>query len=162
MNSKTVALFSTALREVLTESGFQQVVVDEPISWNTSDRTNTIQVSVSVGLTGDIAGFIMLQGTKAVAQRYAELLSLQMGVPIEDTGGFDEMHKAALAEFINQIGGRATIRLSEAQIDTDITPPTIVIGDSVSAVFAAGLAGSDIPVRGPAGNLFCTVLYRGA
>ncbi|MFW6229149.1 MAG: hypothetical protein ACOC2V_06785, partial [Alkalispirochaeta sp.] len=93
MNSKTVALFSTALREVLTESGFQQVVVDEPISWNTSDRTNTIQVSVSVGLTGDIAGFIVLQGTKDVAQRYAELLSLQMGVPIEDTGGFDEMHK---------------------------------------------------------------------
>jgi len=157
-----VASISTALREVLTESGFQQLTVNEPVMRDGTESSGTLQVSISVGLTGDVAGFLVLQGTVDVARRYAELLSLQMGVPIEGSDRFGEMHKAALAELINQIGGRATIRLSEVQLDTDITPPTIVIGDSVSAIFAAGMSGSDIEVRGPAGSLFLAVLSRGS
>jgi CheY-specific phosphatase CheX len=43
----------------------------------------------------------------------------------------DDIFKETFAELLNQMGGRTTIKLSEAGLDTDITPPTIIKGDNI-------------------------------
>lgn len=113
-----------------------------------------------MGIAGMLKGFLFLLGAKSAAQAHAVLLSEKMGVPLDEPDGFGPMHKAALAELVNQVSGRATILLSDIGIDADITPPTIVTGGGISTSFAEGFSFVDFALQSGAGEMVVAVGYQ--
>ncbi len=77
---------------------------------------STDQVASSIGFYGDIDGLIILVFPRAIAKKACELL-------IGDTNVTDEDILDSLAEFVNIIGGRAKVLLSENKKRLDITLP---------------------------------------
>ena len=59
-----------------------------------------------------------------------KILADYVGIEIKDDQ-FGEFHKSTFSEIANQICGRTTIHLSEIGLDSDITPPSIIIGSSI-------------------------------
>lgn len=159
MKANIVDAFSRALDAVLTESGFEGTQFSSP--GNRSEKSDErFEVSISVGIAGGIKGFLYLLGGAAPARDYALTLSKFFGVELEDPSTFGPMHKAALAELVNQIAGRVTILLSEQGIDTDITPPTIITGDSITTALASGLTTTEIGIHSSAGAMTAVVEYH--
>jgi chemotaxis protein CheX len=159
VKTDTVAAFSGALRAVLEESGFQNVKIDDPVD-RAGGAGRSVQVSVSVGIAGAVRGFLFLQAQLQAATEYAAMLSRQLGVTLENPDTFGPMHKAALAELINQISGRAMMLLAEIGLDADITPPTVVTGDSLDATFSDSLSFVDLGVHCRAGDLAVSIGYQ--
>ena len=88
------------------------------------------QFNLIIGLTGVIKGQVCYSMSREVAKAIA---SLMMGREILE---LDVMAESALCEFANMISGNATIILAEEEGGaTTITPPTIVIGNSLEAVW---------------------------
>lgn len=79
-----------------------------------SDSTD--QVASSIGFYGDIDGLIILVFPRTIAKKACELL-------IGDSNINDEDILDSLAEFVNIIGGRAKVLLSENKKRLDITLP---------------------------------------
>jgi len=74
------------------------------------------QFASSIGFYGDIDGLIILVFPKEIAKKACELL-------IGDSNVTDEEVLDSLAEFVNIIGGRAKVLLSENKKRLDITLP---------------------------------------
>lgn len=81
-------------------------------------------IAVKLNLTGDRNGSVLIRFSEENAKKTAS--AMMMGMPIEE---LDDMALSALAELGNMIMGGASIHLSEAGINTDITPPTMLTGD---------------------------------
>lgn len=77
---------------------------------------STDQVASSIGFYGDIDGLIILVFPRTIAKKACELL-------VGDTNVTDEDILDSLAEFVNIIGGRAKVLLSENKKRLDITLP---------------------------------------
>lgn len=118
----------------------------------TADRAG-FQVSVSVGVAGQIRGFMFIQSDLASALGIANALGAQLGVPIEDPTVLGPMQRAALAELTNQVSGRATMYLSELGVDANITPPTVLTGDTVSMAVAGNLEFYAFAIHSELGDL---------
>lgn len=76
----------------------------------------TDQIASSIGFYGDIDGLIILVFPRGIAKKACELL-------VGDTNVTDEDILDSLAEFVNIIGGRAKVLLSENKKRLDITLP---------------------------------------
>lgn len=111
------------------------------------------EVSVSVGMAGSLRGYMLLQSPLTAALAVANELSRLMDVPVENPTTFGPMQRAALAELANQISGRATMYLADLGLDTDITPPTVLIGDGVTMAVSDQVQFVDAAVHGPGGDL---------
>lgn len=81
-------------------------------------------IAVKLNLTGDRNGSVLIRFSEENAKKTAS--AMMMGMPIDE---LDDMALSALAELGNMIIGGASIHLSEAGINTDITPPTMLTGD---------------------------------
>lgn len=81
-------------------------------------------IAVKLELTGDRTGTVLIRFNEENAKKTAS--AMMMGMPVED---LDDMALSALAELGNMIMGGASIHLSEAGINTDITTPTLLKGD---------------------------------
>lgn len=142
--------------DVLNESGFSGLNVSEALP--RAGRTPpAFDVSISVGLAGELKGFMFLQAERDAAVGFASEIGRLMDVSVADEEAMGPLHRAALAELTNQVSGRATIYLSEMGYDTDITPPTVLTGTGVSLAVPDGLAMHDARLSGPAGSLHLVV-----
>jgi CheY-specific phosphatase CheX len=74
------------------------------------------QMASSIGFYGDLDGLIILVFPKTIAKKACELL-------IGSNDAHDEDILDSLAEFVNIIGGRAKVLLSEHKLRLDITLP---------------------------------------
>jgi CheY-specific phosphatase CheX len=101
----TIAMMTTAKA---TKNG---VKIQTLCIENTSDL-----VASSIGFYGDIDGLIILIFPKTIAHKACELL-------LGDSNVSDEDILDSLAEFVNIIGGRAKVLLSENKMRLDITLP---------------------------------------
>ena len=81
-------------------------------------------VSISINLVGDIKGYIHLNFTEDSAKHIAS--ALMMGMPINE---LDEMSISALSELGNMILGGTATNLSELGLYTDITTPSVILGE---------------------------------
>lgn len=159
MNTIIVDAFSGALEAVLRESGFERVRI-RPEERPTDLSNATFEVSVSVGIAGGIKGFLLLLGKSTAARDHAVALSNYFGVQLDAPDDFGSMHKAALAELVNQISGRATMLLSDLGIDADITPPTIITGDDISTNIPSGLTLIELGIHSSVGEMTAMVEYQ--
>ncbi|OQY38363.1 MAG: hypothetical protein B6229_06000 [Spirochaetaceae bacterium 4572_7] len=116
--------FKRSLLEIMNETGFHEAQIDE-----TGEDVN-YSLLTTIGFTGRVHGYLMLQADLPSANNFVKLLSEYIGMTdIEET--FGDFHKSTFCEIVNQISGRSTIHLSEMGLDSDITPPSIIIGSSI-------------------------------
>ena len=80
-------------------------------------------LAISLELTGDITGRVLVRFTEDNAKQIAS--AMMMGMPVEE---LDDMSVSALAELGNMIMGGASSHLAEEGVVTDITTPTVLRG----------------------------------
>jgi len=115
--------FLLAGTEMLT-----QFIGGEVESGQLSMRTKmftTQQISIMVGVSGQVRGQVIYGMSKVTATKIA---SAMIGSPHVM---FDEMAASAIGELGNIISANAIFRLSEAGFICDLTPPSVIQGTNV-------------------------------
>ncbi|WP_245629843.1 chemotaxis protein CheX [Domibacillus robiginosus] len=97
-----------------------ELTVGQPKLLNGSFHHHAI--GVFIGITGDLPGRIILDGPE---EAFARLGEKMFGMPIEG-----EMVESFAGEVVNMVAGNMGMTLSAKGIKIDITPPTIIVGDS--------------------------------
>ncbi|WP_046173677.1 chemotaxis protein CheX [Domibacillus indicus] len=97
-----------------------ELTVGKPVLLNGSFDHHAI--GVFIGVTGDLPGRIILVGKE---EAFASLGTRMFGMPIEGP-----MVESFAGEVVNMIAGNMGVSLSEKGVAIDITPPTIIVGDS--------------------------------
>lgn len=90
-----------------------------------TDLATSRQVNVTLGITGDATGHVILGMSLQTADRIA---STMIGQPIRT---FDKLAASAVAELGNMIAGNGLLHLSETGLCCDVTPPTVIRGQHV-------------------------------
>ena len=80
------------------------------------------KIGVMIGLTGDIRGQIIFDGG---IEEFQGLGASMFGMPLEG-----EMLESFAGELGNMIAGNLSTQISELGHSMDITPPTVIIGES--------------------------------
>jgi CheY-specific phosphatase CheX len=125
METQIYDSFCDATTQVLTEIGFTSIKLVK------ADRLlEDRDFMVTIGLTGDLIGFFILETAAESALIFLEKMFKNLGVIIEEEG-FGKMHKEALAEVVNQVAGRSLMVLSKKKIECSISPPTILSGENL-------------------------------
>lgn len=125
MMDENIGLFFDAAIEVFSELGFTEaqykgdtlIITDQGIIAN-------------VGITGEYQGFLVIQTDIDSALSFVRKMLENLEMEQEDSG-FGQFHKEAIGEIVNQVSGRATMKLSENDVDCSITPPTILSGNNL-------------------------------
>lgn len=123
MNAEYINPFLMAATSVLQNMCMLNISVGKPYV-KTADFNND-SVVISIGVTGDIKGQVLLVSTNAVA---CQIASKMVMMPVEQ---LDELTLSALSELGNMILGNAATVLSTKGIGIDITPPSIMRGDFI-------------------------------
>jgi chemotaxis protein CheX len=85
----------------------------------------TREVTVMIGVTGDIRGLVMYGLSKTTAIGIA---SRMLDEPVTD---LHDMAQSALAEMGNMVTGQAAIALAQRGITANICPPGLLLGSGV-------------------------------
>ena len=85
------------------------------------------EVVISLGVTGDVSGVIMLN----ISEDIAKLVASKMinGRKIEE---FDEVAKSALSELANMVAVNSISFFSKGGFNVNITPPSLYIGKDMN------------------------------
>ncbi len=92
-------------------------------------RSNPIiigEISIIVGVTGDLRGQVVVSMSTETALKLAS--RMMMGIEVLT---LDEISKSALSEIGNMILGNSATGLYNLNIKIDITPPNIITGKSM-------------------------------
>ncbi|BEP28716.1 chemotaxis protein CheX [Helicovermis profundi] len=87
----------------------------------------TKNLIILVGITGEMRGQAAISMDLNLAKKIAS--SMMMGMPVDE---LDELSKSAISELGNMIMGNTATLLFNTGVSIDITPPTLMIGESVS------------------------------
>ena len=125
MDGKTINSFFEAATEIFKEIGFPEA---DFITDNASG--NFEGIIANVGLTGEYNGFLVFKTNIDAASAFIERMLANLGMEHSESG-FSQFHKEAIGEIVNQVSGRAVMKLSENSINCNITPPTIITGNNL-------------------------------
>lgn len=81
------------------------------------------EVSAIIGIVGNVKGNVAYSMSENTAKNLVS--TMMMGMPV---AVFDEMAESAIGELSNMITGHASLLLSEAGYNVNITPPMIMVG----------------------------------
>lgn len=81
---------------------------------------------IFIGVTGMLKGNVVMSFDPAVAERIVSSMMGGMEINI-----MDELGKSAVGEVGNMIMGHTAMIFSDRQINIDISPPTILVGQSM-------------------------------
>ncbi len=96
-----------------------------PLSVQQSSLTSQ-EVSVLIGVTGEIHGQVIYGMSAKVAKRIASEMMGGQPVPL-----LDELAQSAISELGNMITGLATVKFGKDYSNLAVTPPTLIIGTKV-------------------------------
>lgn len=120
MNVKFMNPFVEAASEVLrAECGVE--VIRGNISLQKSAMT-TDDITVLISLVGQVQGVVLFGLARETGLR---LVSQVMG---QEFTTLDNLVQSGIAELGNVIAGRATVKFSQAGMEANISPPTLLIG----------------------------------
>lgn len=125
MNVKYINPFIKASTEVLKMIAQIDFVTGKPYM-KVSPFTPS-SVLIVVGITGQIQGQAVISMTLDLAKTVAS--KMMMGMPVPE---LDEMSKSAISELGNMIMGNAATLLFNEEINVDITPPSLMVGDGIT------------------------------
>ena len=145
MNVEYINAFVKASTEVLNNFVTEKFTVGKP-----TIRTNpfpTKEIVIMLGITGEIKGQAVFSLSEEMAKMIAS--GMMMGMPVPE---IDEMAKSALSELGNMIMGNSATLLFNQGIQIDITPPTLVRGNSIE-ISSAGMETILVPLISTAGDV---------
>lgn len=99
------------------------------------------EVSVMIGVTGDLTGQILYGMSLNTARRLAE--ALMFGVPVKE---FLEMEKSVISELAQRITVQAKANLLEEGYSCVLTPPTLFTGAGGVQIFSVDIQTLVIPL----------------
>jgi len=106
----------------------ESIMASRPDSGQLAVRSATFttqQVSIVIGVTGAVEGQAVYGMSLVTATKIAAAMS---SIPAMT---FDELASSAVAELGNMISGHAATLLSQAGVETMITPPALIRGANV-------------------------------
>lgn len=124
MKSEHINPFLTATKTVIEMVTSVPLTMGKPFVKKNPVTLN--HVILIVGMTGDLKGQVIISFQESTAKSIAS--AMMMGMPIET---LDEMSKSALGELANMVLGNVATALSKIGVSTDITPPNLLVGDSM-------------------------------
>ena len=125
LDAELINAFLSAVQTVLVqETGVSATRESRP----GIDRSTTTpyEITAIIGITGDIAGMVMISMPKETALRF---YSAVMG---EEKTEADSIVASAIAEFTNTVAGTAAIALDDKGLSADISPPVVIHGKGAS------------------------------
>ncbi len=111
------------------------------------------EVNVQVGVTGNLTGHVNFGMDMTTA------LALAGTMMMEEIHELDEMALSALSELANMIAGNARTFLNQLAGFSDITPPSVLMGASISGTWSH-IRAMSIPLVLGAGTIHLTVGIR--
>lgn len=84
------------------------------------------RVSIIIGIVGDVKGQVIFSLNISSACSIAS--KMMMGMPVTE---LDELAKSAISELTNMILGHVATIFSEMGMVTDITPPSLLMGENI-------------------------------
>lgn len=141
---------------MLEEIGFSGFSLSDSASF--AERVDLI---ATVGLVGGVKGHFIIRIGADSALGFVRTLSAHLGMHQEnpEDNGY---RKAAIAEFANQVGGRATVLFEESGIECSITPPTLISGEGVETFSPESDQKYTFSVQGAFGEFMCGVDIKSA
>lgn len=144
MKAEHIQPFVTAAAYVLQQELKAEVERGE-LAVAATDYT-TKEITVLIGVTGDLEGTVLFGTTEAMA----------MNIVYELTGErkvfYDETSESAIAEMGNVISGRATALFEQQGIRCMISPPTVITGRG-TIISSVNMTRIIIPLRTPFGDI---------
>jgi CheY-specific phosphatase CheX len=128
MNNDIRQSFSKAFQEVFSEIGLD-ILETKVLAPGKGENDNPVDFICSIGLTGDLPGYLLLLFTKVQLTQLSQHLSQFFGMSQDPSD--TAFIKASAAELGNQLCGRAVMLLAEKKMDCLITPPTVISGENV-------------------------------
>ena len=153
MDVKFLNPFVEAVCEVLKVET-QQTVVRGNVSLQKSSLT-TDDVTVLINLVGQVQGVVLYGFPKATS---LALVSQMMGQTFTE---LDNLAQSGVAELGNVISGRATIKFFEGGFSSNISTPTLIIGNGVQ-ISTLDFARILIPMKCEAGEFTVHLALREA
>lgn len=123
MDVKFLLPFVEAIANVLPQLGFQSV--SKSGLKMTKGVVNSQGVIVNIGLIGMLSGNVIYNISYESAKQVAS--KMMMGMPVPE---FDAMAQSAVSELGNMLAANAAIALEGLGVQIDISPPTLIVGDS--------------------------------
>ncbi len=80
------------------------------------------EMGVLIGLVGDLKGRIIIDGSPTT---FGAIGSTMFGMPLEG-----EMLESFTGEFGNMIAGNLCTHVGQNELELDITPPTVMVGNT--------------------------------
>lgn len=138
--SRIAHLFEEAVSEVFADSlglevAFEEVLIDKI-------PADSLEVTVIIGLTGDVEGNIFYTFSAEAVAAMFECAGLDPEQNVTD----DRLRLSFLCEVANMISGRATMGLERLNRRCRLTPPAIIQGRSVR-ISTLGADRAVIPFR---------------
>jgi chemotaxis protein CheX len=128
MDVKNIAPFLDAVGEIMPQLGFQTVKRGRISAMNTP-KIASLGVMVVIGLTNQLRGNIAYNMTEDAAKQIASKMMMGTPVPV-----FDAMAESAISELGNMLAANASMIFERQGQLIDISPPTLIAGDSAASV----------------------------
>jgi chemotaxis protein CheX len=137
MNVKFLNPFIEATYEIIKlETGYEMQHGQLDLE---TDPYLTDDLTVIISLVGAVEGNVMYSMSK---QTVLELVSRLMG---QSMGAMDPMVQSGIAELGNVITGRAGIKLAQQGYETNISPPTLLVGKG-AAIYTLDISRVVVPL----------------
>jgi len=147
INPFVKAAYDVLEQEVQAEIKKGQLSIEE------SSVTTQDDVTVLIGVTGQLAGVVMYSLSERTAK---SLVSRMLGQPVPV---FDDMVESAVAEMGNVISGLASAQLEANGFVCHIAPPTVIVGRGV-IISTVNIKKLVIPLETQYGNLRIAVALK--
>lgn len=115
LNPFLVAASEVLMKEVKLESSRGEISMQK-------NAFTTDDVTVLINIVGQIQGVVLYEMSKQTGIGFVSRMLDQ------SFAEFNSLAQSGVAELGNVISGRATVELSNAGIDSTISPPTMIIG----------------------------------
>lgn len=140
----------SATEVVQAELGMDVTRGDLAVEHNAS---TTQEITVLIGVTGEIEGIVLYGTSKKMA---SEIVRQLTG---EERPEFDELCESAVAELGNVISGRAASLFEQQNVSCTISPPTVIVGKG-TVVSSVNIQRLLVPLTLPIGMLHVSVGLR--
>jgi len=124
MELKHSEYFKQSLHSVFASFSEWELSFHETREMN--NKIEVQEVSVAVGITGDLLGYVYLSVNQEMSKHITSQLLGGMEVP-----ELDELVMSAIGELGNMIMGNACASISCEGYHIDITPPSIIMGKEI-------------------------------
>jgi chemotaxis protein CheX len=124
MGANVISIFNEAMRNIFMEMGIGEITAAQ------TEQRGENQIVITIGFAGDIKGNLILGTDMASAFSLVQRMLSHMNMSFQ-TREFDKLHRGSMCEIANLLAARAANALSELGIECNITPPTIITGETV-------------------------------